>query len=212
MSLINVFLNHSRALVTVDTQGYDAIKGELVDMGKILHFPHTNTLMAVRGDHSFGLVLYTLLSQTYEANNFDSLVKLIPEKFKAAHQALVVGRANLADVDQSELDKLEIMLVGWSHQANRMRAVLFQQIDQASGIKVIEVEEPGYIIPWEDRWGEPPEGENQRFIVETAMAQVKNAKRDNPNTPIGGRILLAELTRHNMSFSTSGFTSIAAAI
>lgn len=210
MSLINIFLTSQKAIIAVDSQGYDAINGEFVNMGKMHHFPHMNVVMAGRGDQSLTLVLYTMLSQTYAANSFDSLAAILPEKFKATHQALNAGRVLPDALDRSTFDNQEILLVGWSEQEKRMRAFVFSQKDPADGIGVIEVEEPGYMIPWEDRWGEPPEGESPLDIVNLAREQTKNAKRDDPSVAMGGLILLAELTRHNMSFSIAGAASMAA--
>ena len=199
MSLINVFLSPSQALIGVDTEAVNHRTGEFMVANKMIHLAHLNVVMAGRGTQGFLLVLFTMASQI-QVEDFDSLANVMPLTIEGAYNA--IGAHKAGDPDLHFSDEQEIVLAGWSALHGRMRAVCYRRNSPAHEIEIIEIEDPGYMMPWSDKWGEPPEGDGRRGMFDLALAQTKNAKRESPGVAMGGRLLIAELMRGGMSFTS----------
>jgi hypothetical protein len=200
MSLINVFLTPSKALIAVDTQASDPAAEGFISVDKMVHFPRLNVVMAGRGTQGFLLVLSIMVPQ-FRGSNFDSLAKAMPGIFDDAYNAMIASQPK--GTDPSSFANQEIVLVGWSGMLNRMRALVYAKREPGADIGVTEIEDPGYMMPWEDRWGAPPEGSDRRAMIDLSLAQTRYVKQESPGTAMGGRLMLAELTRHEMSFNAA---------
>jgi hypothetical protein len=205
MSLINVFLSSSKALIGVDTEGSDPKTGQFITISKMVHLPHANVVMAGRGTQGFLMLLFLMVIETdaraQSEGDFDSLVKSMPEIFANTYKLIDANRPH--GVDSTILDDQQIVLAGWSNLLNRMHAICCTKRGPGGEIEMVEIEEPGYIMPWDDNWGEAPEGDDHRAMMALALAQTRHVKQESPGTAMGGRLLVAELTRHSMSFSSA---------
>lgn len=204
MSLINVFLSPSKVLIGVDTESGNAQSGQFTSTSKLVHFPHLNAVMAVRGNHAFLLFLFAMVSQidleSQSPVNFDLFLKAVPKKFNMAYEILQTKR--VPGIDPTLFESQEVVFAGWSDEKARMHAVCFSKYKLDGDLSIVEIEEPGYMLPWEDHWGEAPEGTTRQAMAHLALEQTRNVKRENPAIAIGGRLILAELTRHQMTIDS----------
>jgi hypothetical protein len=206
MSLVNVFLSPHRALIGVDTQAYDYTTGKFINLSKLVHFPHANTIMASRGTNIFTNFLYGALSQAAArkgGDGFESLAEAMPEAFEETYHCI-----NAAPTAGIERSGQQTVLVGWSHHQNRMRAVFFEKTSSSAGVNVTQIQDPGYMMPWDtSTWGEAPDGDDSRTMIQLPLSQARRTKQESPGTAMGGRLMLAELTRDRMAFSTHALES-----
>jgi hypothetical protein len=204
MSLINVFLSPSKALIGVDTEGFCHKTGQYIPVGKMLHLLPANAILAGRGSAGFLFLLHQRLwaesISTGGANDFDSIVEVMPQMFADAFRAVEDGAQEVAGFDPFNQ---EIIFVGWSVSLNRMRAIEYARRGRRKDLQINEIEDPGYISPWDDKWGTAPEGETRQAMAKLSLAQTHNVKRESPQTAIGGQLMIAELTRFGMTFSAA---------
>jgi hypothetical protein len=198
MSLINVFLSPSKALIAVDTHASDPATEGFIFVDKMVHFPRLNVVMAGRGTQGFLLVLSVMVPQ-FRGSDFDSLAKAMPGIFDDAYNAMIGSQPSGAD--SSPFANQEIVLVGWPGLLNRMRALEYTKREPDADIGVTEIEDPGYMMPWQDRWGAPPDGSDRRAMIDLSLTQTRHVKQESPGTAMGGRLMVAELTRQAMSFN-----------
>lgn len=208
MSLVNIHLQPNRALVAVDTEVMYA-KGAGYGAGaKMALLPHANALLAIRG-------INIVLGMTYchaileSIPTFDALEKAIPGYLRIALDYLDSDAQNLFGKPAIEAQAFnqELSLVGYSEQRGRMCALVFSS-KGSKDIGVFELEErDAHFSPWTEAWGDPiaPDTpERMRFI---SLLQVDNGSAMEPDAPLGGRLLLCELTKEEAKFSSLGWLS-----
>ncbi|WP_151449272.1 hypothetical protein [Lacisediminimonas profundi] len=205
MSMINVFLSPSKALIGVDTEGINGLTGDFIRVGKMIYLPQVNIVLAGRGTAAFLLVLHTMLTDAlmrmHGGGDFDSAAAAMPELVGAAYKAI---NAAMPDVGLYGIPEgQQAVLIGWSAIQSRMQACAYLQSPSAE-VEVVNIEDPGYMMPWNAAWGEPPEGCSPADMVELALCQVRNVKCESPGTPMGGNLIIAELSRSAMSVRDMG--------
>lgn len=205
MSLVNIHLQPNRALVAVDTEVMYAKGGGYGPGAKMALLPHANSLLAIRGINivlgmaHFNAVLAGLAT-------FDAMEEAMPGY-------LTMGLSYLESDAQALFGKpaleagafdQELYLVGHSDRRGRMCALVFSS-KGSKDVNVFELEErDAHFAPWTEAWGEPIEPdtpERMRFI---SVVQVENGGAMQPDAPLGGRLLLCELTKDEAKFSSLG--------
>lgn len=198
MSLITVNLTPVRALVCVDTEGFAPGVG-LIEVSKMVVLPHTNSLLAVRGLNAVLTLVYGFVTQAVP-NDFDSVAKALPDFLKASIDWF---KANLPPTQPDlVVGPQEIVWVGHCKKQDRMRCLTYVAApDGEVSSNELEPHDSHY-APWTEAWGEPgpcDTPERMRFL---ATLQVDTAKAMHPDQPIGGRLLLAEVTKDEVCLST----------
>jgi len=205
MSLANIFLTESRALVAVDTQVRSALTGEIGEAAKMLLLPYPNAVLTIRG-LNFILGSLALNSILHWPSTFDVLTKAIPQLLPqcldilAANSMALLGKP----AHEAEAFNQEVGLVGFSEKKGRMCAYVFI----THGSKAVHVEEIEPMLtwaaPWSDAWGDVIEAETPALMRELAEVQVLRGKQLDSTAPLGGKLLLCELTKDEAKFSSLG--------
>jgi hypothetical protein len=190
MSLIIIWSKSDRILVGVDTLTRDAT-GQLFEASKAYPLPHLNALVFGRG--SAGV----LLSIWGRFLGHVSLDRVLAEAPVVAAQ--VCGEAQLAHGGMEALQsQQEIVFAGWSDQEQRLVCRAFQWMPKG-GMHT------GYISGaacggWDHDAGPMPEPSTADAMVGIAVTAVQHSQKKMPSYPIGGRLLVTEMTRASMSF------------
>lgn len=204
MSLLNVWVEHERALVGVDTHamhlgpngqplvvnGFPA--GARFETSKMIPLVHLNAVLAVRGTAAL-LVHVFMHCNLKPRQGLDEIFRDLP---------LILDQSfpELKRVPGAVAAGQEVLLVGWSRQAGRMRALMLKQEPTRDAFVPNEVEEL-WIGPWDDDvQGAPVDPSDDRSMAELMQAQRRDARERFPELPIGGRALIADLSRDGMSF------------
>lgn len=196
MSLVNVWITPTKAMVVVDTEGQAQAGGEYFEVSKMLTLPHANIVLAARGQNAFISVVFSLV-HLGTGGTFDEIEASI-------ETALAQATAYLKTMEERffrSVYEQEIVLVGYSHCRRAMHCISYQSKD-ASGFEVHDVDE-AYLSPWDGpAWGLPMPVTTAQHARIVSTEQVAMAKALDPSAPLGGRLLLAELTREDCRIST----------
>lgn len=160
-----------------------------------LALPHANVILAGRGHNAFLGAVFSIAHLI--RGEFDALEQVMTEVLAQA----AAGLKPLKHLFATSLHEQEIVLVGYSKARDRMHAAVFISKTEAEGFVKTDADE-SYLSPWTPAWGEPFQvstPEHARFI---AMMQVDNGRAMHPDAPLGGRLLLAEVTKDEIKFST----------
>lgn len=204
MSLLNLYLAAHRALVGVDTamglhpdsgaqawaqtQDRSALPAEV---SKLYPIAHSGALLAGRGTIPFFLDVVAGASMV---ETFDQLEDRMPALLR---QVAEIDAARVAAVPLPEHVKFprrEILLVGWSAREGSMVATHYQCEGgagapfEAEAIDLLQ-------SPWEAEQGPAVEPRTDHDMLQLARAQVSYARANYPGAPIGGRLIVAEVTR-----------------
>ena len=213
MSLLNVYLERDRALVSVDTLSSriacqlapaggiaDALKlfGGGIHAPKFAHIAHINAVIAHRGDF---LVSNIVLSALHMAmcQSFDAAVEAMPQLLADAYaQAMALRKQHLGIEDAQGT---EVVMVGWLPALNRMEGVRWVRWPHDKGFNASRL---GKVLMLPDaEWEQTPEAPDTAERMEAiARDQVAYVRARHPGYNCGGRLLLAELTRDSLSVRT----------
>lgn len=205
MSLVNIFITESRALVAVDTEVRNALTGEAGQGAKMTLLPYPNAVLTIRGLNVI-LGSIALNSMTAWPSTFDALVSAIPSLLPQCLDFLEANSVNLLGKPAQEANAFdqEVGLVGFSEKRGRMCAYVFI----TRGSKDVHVEEIEPMLtwasPWSDAWGDVIEAETPALMRQLAEVQVLRGKQLEPTAPLGGQLLLCELTKDEAKFSCLG--------
>lgn len=214
MSLLNVYLAAHRALVGVDT-ACGAMPGDAVaqwvaraapgqqmppHVSKLFPIVHADAVIAARGAHTF---LLDVIGPAAACGSVDELEDMLPKIIEAADLAHA-NRCKYfglpADVTHAAQ---ELVLVGWSAREGGMIATVFERkAGQRSAFTVDQVE--AWAAPWETSYGQAIEPRTDHDMLQLARAQVSHFRRDHPGAPIGGRLIVAEVTRDAIAIRQAG--------
>lgn len=191
MSLVNVTFHAKRALVCVDTEGgYKAPDGtdQRGECSKMVALSHLPIVFAVRGVNYTLSFAYVMAAHAWPAT-FEGIASGLPS---AMLEAIKQARTGMPGV---EIGKQEIVMVGHCSTAGRIRAIHFWVIPGGE-VEHREMEPDDVMLsPWADEWGEPFEAHTADTMRMAAMEQIRRAKAIYPEAPLGGRLLLAEVTK-----------------
>jgi hypothetical protein len=190
VSILNVWVERQRALVCVDTQGVgnDGTRG---DVTKLAVLPHINAVLACRGHLAFLSTCWMMMAMS--SRGFDELVEAMSTILPLAFQN-VVQTAGALGVDPATLDRQTLVFVGWSPRAQRMIGREWMQETAAQGFVADDID-PHHIAPWHESMpNEDPN--NAERMQRLAAAQVRSIRENAPHEAAGGRLIVAELTRH----------------
>ena len=187
MSILNVSIDRDRALVAVDTLCQTG-QGPRETL-KLYPLPHIGAVIAGRGQLAFLLQIH--LEVILHCATFDDLVERTIEalpplfaRLRAQPNAAAFGMGDGSDVQ-------ELVLVGWSPQAQAMQGWRWSQSDPRLGFTREE------IAPWLVSPALEPVGDlsTATGMLHLARRQVTRWRPSAPGGALGGRLLLAELRR-----------------
>lgn len=186
MSILNVWVSETKALIGVDTDG---IMGgaEHVEFSKLIPLVHANVVFASRGDREFLVDLFTDFAQNRIAVTFD----VIEEHLLAVVAGIVKrwrGLGYIADY--------QFAIVGWSERRGRMVAIWATGNTGEDGIDLDEIE--SRMAPWHESLGRAPVPDSHDVMAGAAQQQASWLQAQ-PGAAGGGRLIVAELTRDSMS-------------
>lgn len=210
MSLINIYMEHDRALIGFDTlssamalppaAGVDAALARFnagVHMSKCAFLAHANVAIAHRGDAMLAVGVCSAVQLNF-LSDFDAIAEAMPQLLAQAYAQVTTYRKQFG-VEQ--FPGAEVILVGWSHALNRMEAVRWLRWPTDQSFKASPVGK-ALLLPdaeWEQTPDVPDSAEQMERIARDQVAYVR-AKHAGYNC--GGRLLLAELTRDALSIRT----------
>jgi len=214
MSLLNVYLAAHRALVGVDTacglppgqslQDWCAANAPgqqpPAELSKLWPIAHAGAVIACRGIALFGMEVYCAASMLPSVDAIEDgmgeLLKLVSAASDARHAAAGMP-------DEARFAKQEIALVGWSQREGAMIATVWVR-EAGPGRPFVVDQVDRFTAPWESEWGEAIEPRTDHDMLQLARVQVSRFRVAHPGAPIGGRLLVAELTRSQITVRQAG--------
>lgn len=204
MSIVNLWRDDNGILVVVDTNGRTPEGRFGADFSKLVMVPHTRCLLAARGERVlFALFVAQVMASPEFIGSYDQMVPLVPEMM-----------ARMESDEHDEAMILELYVMGWSDELQRMAARVFKQspgseleitdIGTASGygapIDEGDMEEEIFSIPFKAV-------DNQSLktdILAAVTKQVAWGRKEYPDVAFGGRIFLGRIDRQGMSLDEIG--------
>lgn len=205
MSLLNIYLAAHRALVGVDTacglmpgqhtENWCAANAPgqrpPAELSKLWPIAHAGAVIACRGTALFGLQVFGAASMLPSVDAIEDgmgeLLERISSTSDARHAAAQVP-------DEIRRAKQEIALVGWSQREGAMIATVWEH-SAGPGLSFEVDQIDRFAAPWETEWGEAIEPRTDHDMLQLARAQVPRFRAAHPGAPIGGRLIVAEVTR-----------------
>lgn len=198
MSVVNVWITSAKAMVVVDTEAQDEADGRYFESSKMLSLPHANVVIAGRGHGVFLNTLFSLLHNS-DAATFDAVEDALPALLTQT-MAYLKGTAY---VFKRPVEEQEIALVGYSQARGSMWCVTYQSKD-ATGFTAQDINNV-YLSPWAEAWGRDGlQATTPHHAQVISQEQVAKTLEGDPAAAIGGRLLLAEITRDDCRVSTLG--------
>lgn len=209
MSLANVlFDGRGAAYVCVDTRALAIRPNEkepkgIFEASKMLHLPAASTVFAVRGDGTLLRWVFNHYATHLETLDYDSITRTIKEVVREQfdgyrkHQRLH-GLANAVG------DGTEIHVVGWSVAQDRPAGVSVLASEEIEGlVREVPMHPKGMACPPFDA---KPEASDLHSDVDYLrwMALQQVSGWTDRNIPIGGRLLVAKITRGIIVFQDLG--------
>lgn len=198
MSLLNIDLNADRALIAVDTSAISLEGGAgVMERSKLLHLPHANLVLAARGELVFFSSFFERVCRAPGIVDFDALAASAKAALSEHKQVLLAHMRAAGFDDLDEGCKHEISLIGYSLSAGAMRCATWVY-DRASADWLERISGTGLVSPWDPSWArELPDTDTWQAMRLLAQLQVEKMRelRERGAIAIGGRLLLAELTR-----------------
>ena len=196
MSILNVIVQPERAWVAVDTAGMDGRTGNAIEVSKIVPLAHANLLFAARGAQVVMHNLAAWCMSLEKTADFDLLANFPPGFMDSFHERLM--HQCRAQGYEPAVQEAEIAIVGWSENQQRVASLLFRRSQGAAAYEVTHPEQ--YIAPIFDddaqkRLGEQTVPSMLEYMRLVAKEQMAWAKRYGQASHMGGRLLLAEVTR-----------------
>lgn len=204
MSLLNVLLEDGSALVVTDTQYREVTSGAYFESSKMFPIVHSNVLLASRGNQLFSLLVHEQcmggLFAANETYTFDTIESNLPDIVAkaSAHFAAVPG-AHLDPQNEGALiGGIEVAIVGWSEKDQSMRGLSCVRTDIHSQFSIARMG-TGQIAPAVTEDLRHIHCANRvEYLIHIARAQVRQVRKEHPGYPIGGRLILADMTRDRM--------------
>jgi hypothetical protein len=204
MSVLNVRVQADRATILVDTMGFRAEDptAEGFMASKLLPMVHCETVFAARGQVNLLWGAWSAFFLQRDVH-FDMIVGKMTETLQGM---LLEARSNgvqLIHGDARFGTPLELFVIGRSRETGGLRA-MYWAIDTKGEVQG-PVEAGGYLSPLRDAAAKPavlPDGEAEWMTL--VREQVADWRRLLPGVPIGGDILLAELSDQGLQVRNVG--------
>lgn len=212
MSLVNIVMNPDRALIATDThvQFMSCVSTSVSEAiaraqaggfssSKFDYLPHANIVMTCRGVSILGTIAFGTVKLS-GISDFDHVVTSMSQWIAdATRQATELLRQQ----GVNHFEGCEITLVGYSQALGRMEAVRWvrQPSDRVFSVAPVA----GVSLMPDAEWSQPPEPPITDEAMEAvARDQVQYCIDRWPGGEyrLGGRLLLAELTRDSLSVRT----------
>lgn len=189
MSILNVWVSETRALVGVDTDGVMG-GAEHVEFSKLIPLVHANVVFASRGDREFLLELFSAFARNRVPVTFDVIEQ---------HLTKVVAGIVIRWRCLGHLADYQFAIVGWSEHRGRMAALWATGNTGDDGIDLDEIE--SRMAPWHDSLGRAPVPDSHEAMAGAAQQQASWLQAQ-PGAAGGGRLIVAELTRDTTTVSS----------
>lgn len=198
MSLIIVSIldDGARALVAVDTAAMLVESNTYHHTSKMIPFVQASAILAGRGNKRFLLDVFANIFSALGAWSFDDAFDALAQQIDPMHREWV--RRYRAEGAEPDPAGQELAMVGWSARESRFVGLA---VTLHRGMSAFDVHRMinGHATPWNDSMGAAVIPTSIREIESLAAAQVSYCKSVSPLTPIGGSLLIAELTQNRMS-------------
>lgn len=200
MSLIQIEVEDDRARCAVDTRitRVEDPNTPTPESSKMCAIPHAGCLVAGRG----GIAAFWTLSSAIPClpwlRDFDSITERMPSVVEWIAQNARIPADGFEPV-------IEFFVIGWSDASQRMSLAVFN-IDLRNNLCVRTSHDRGVVGP------PPSDGCTHRYrgmatddaMHELAQLQLQNMAEIAPDEVTGGRLLVAEVTRHEIRIHDAG--------
>ena len=119
MSLLNIILQDSEALVCVDTEAYSPMAG-LIEVSKMQVLAHANCVIAGRGALIFAIALHGNVSRA-NLRDIDAIERDLPKLMELAYEVVLNAQPQALESLLGPDGMQDIAAVGWSPTTGRMR-------------------------------------------------------------------------------------------
>jgi hypothetical protein len=193
MSILNVSVSPALARVAVDTRCI-ALDGRRGEGSKLVPLVHLNAVFAMRGPLDFLGNVYCCCS-THPAN-LDQLLEAMPDALQHCYERQFAGAA------EDTFSPIQFVVAGWSIKQQRMVAMDYL-LDTLGGTFSLRKQiDPWTLAPGERGTAPTKSDLASADLVEIATAQTRHALAANPSEGIGGRLLIAEITRDALTLTS----------
>lgn len=202
MSLLNIHVAPERAFVGVDTLAHRG-DGRPQHMSKLFALTHVGGVLAVRGSVGFSLVLLPYL--LYTPGDFDAIVAAAAKSGPVWEEASKRARAEGVELAGGPAGCAEFVLAGYSPREGRVVGKGFAKDSLVRPFVPFEVgaPRPGFMTaPGIADCAIVPS--DAASMLELARLQVKAHRAAAPAIHVGGRLILAEVTRAGISIRDVG--------
>lgn len=216
MSLLIFRVSGQQALVAVDTECLD-VRPQLVGPGaasiqaghvgfghcsKMIPLAHMGCVLAFRGLMGFGHDIWAR-ANSGSYSDLDGLAGAMLDELALAAK-LFDEKMRAIGAPEAALPLQEVALIGWSEREQSMVGMLWCNSPETPRAFACEDLESSVQPWWPDRDGDAPDPIDVSRIRSIAMTQVARVREMDPGAPIGGRLIVAELTRDRMSVWSPG--------
>jgi len=192
MSLMNILIRRDRAHVLVDSAAYNLVEQKGFEASKLLLFPLENVILCSRGELIFTRWLYFQLLNVMSALDYDHIAGQLKG---VAHELLpkYLEYYSAAGMDPEHIQRQEVCLVGWSARAGAPQGVRLTRTGATFTVEIMG----GHIAPTLPA-GLPDQASStdEQWLCQIARHQIAHVKATASDTPIGGTLLLATLTKN----------------
>lgn len=195
MSLLNYWVSSNKALIGVDTQAQTP-DGSYVETSKLALLPHSNVVIACRGQVALLHQLYRGTFGGPPPQEYAQVSDWLSREVDAAFDGLVAAGVDHGIPEAAIRVDTEIVTVGWSRKVNRMAATRFRR--EAIQCR-FDVDNAETSLAPNAGWSKAQLPDSAQAHVQIARDQVAFTRRNFPGAPIGGRLLLAELSKDTAS-------------
>ncbi|EHR71379.1 hypothetical protein BurJ1DRAFT_2550 [Burkholderiales bacterium JOSHI_001] len=201
--MLNIAVTPERVLIATDSMvgpaAYRKKAGAIVERSKLVALAG-GVVLAGRGTLSHMHRVYQMLLRS--PTDFDDAVTQLPSVLYLTGRHL---ESNARAVGLSAPAGQEIAVAGWSRWRKRMAAVVFEQVSRRDGYRQLNFgSEPtegrvGHNV-WHAEPGGIPFPRTLDDMVTLSLHQHRTVTERFPSSPeIGGRLLVAEVTRHGVT-------------
>ncbi|MCH2090309.1 MAG: hypothetical protein MK141_01850 [Pseudoxanthomonas sp.] len=199
MSLLNVSVLPDRVLMTVDTAGEQVKDGRRVkrEISKMLPLVHLGAMVGVCGNTAMAIAVVQQ-AMIGPAKTFDELVPLIKPITEAAFRSVSrEAKANKTPITDQQV----VAFAGWSEADGAPAAYLC--VRNAQHAFTVSRVLTTIFCPGAEQLPERDPAELDDLVM-AARAQVEETHAKHPQIPIGGQLLVAEVTRNSINVRNHG--------